>query len=428
MLAGGRVHGRHEHQGQAAALHRRARISRVFPRADELWAWAHVHVNAASPPATPSSSSKDMAAVIPKLQAMLDENPDLAYSRLVCPRKLAREHGLPRVPHPDVRNRPARRARSRSRAMSPRRCRRGIPGTRPEGAELSVSTIAGTSAPARPATSRRSCACSSRSRSIRASASARWTCRIRARTCRGVDKPELGGILKLGGALRNRRANVHARRPPRSKVRELGRSVPAPAPGGARAQLINLPDDVLCERAPAIPDPDHHAAALRHVARADEARAARRATARAIPPTDNWVHRLNLDPRFRVAAGFGTRVDPGPAGKVHGRGVGADRQGARGAAAHPARRSSACRSAQIWYDRHLLPMLGVSRQQTLLLMAPLNKRILAGGVTVHHTLAESLVQPAMTSAALRRIIRPRGRLMRALPFDRAARRPICWRA
>ena len=27
-----------------------------------------------------------------------------------------------------------------------------------------------------------------------------------------------------------------------------------------------------------------------------------------LPNADNWVHELNLDPRFRVPAGFGTKV------------------------------------------------------------------------------------------------------------------------
>ena len=36
-------------------------------------------------------------------------------------------------------------------------------------------------------------------------------------------------------------------------------------------------------------------------------------------------------------------------------------------------------------------------------MAPLNKRILTAGATVHHSLGESFVQPTMTSAALRRV-------------------------
>src|SRR5205823_6662739 len=57
-----------------------------------------------------------------------------------------------------------------------------------------------------------------------------------------------------------------------------------------------------------------------------------------LPNRGNWVHELNLDPRFRVAAG-------------------------------------------------------------------------------HQQLAESLLQPAMTSPALRRIVRPRARLMQQLPFS-----------
>ncbi|MGZ8722228.1 MAG: hypothetical protein ACXWXH_12255, partial [Aeromicrobium sp.] len=59
-----------------------------FPRADELWAWAHVHVNRSLAASDTEFVSKDMAAVIPRLLAVLQENPDLAYSRIVCPRKL----------------------------------------------------------------------------------------------------------------------------------------------------------------------------------------------------------------------------------------------------------------------------------------------------------------------------------------------------
>ncbi|MGL4883157.1 MAG: hypothetical protein ACRC8K_19170, partial [Waterburya sp.] len=57
----------------------------VFPPADQLWAWAHVHVNRSLAQQTVST---DMAAVIPKFQSVLNENPDLAYSRILCPRKL----------------------------------------------------------------------------------------------------------------------------------------------------------------------------------------------------------------------------------------------------------------------------------------------------------------------------------------------------
>ena len=63
----------------------------------------------------------------------------------------------------------------------------------------------------------------------------------------------------------------------------------------------------------------------------------------------------------------------------------------------------------IWYDRHLRPLATVKGEKALLLMAPLNKRVLASEFTVHHHLGQSFVQPTMTSAALRRTLRPRGR-------------------
>jgi hypothetical protein len=135
-----------------------------------------------------------------------------------------------------------------------------------------------------------------------------------------------------------------------------------------------------------------------------------------IVPSDNWVHRLNLDPRFRVAAGIGTRVIQDQQEKFMdaaweqiGKVLEAQKRIWRG--------QFGLLTSQIWYDRHILPTVGVSRQQTFLLMAPLNKRVLTAGSTVHFTLSESFVQPAMTSAALRRMIRPRGRLVRSLPFD-----------
>ena len=50
-----------------------------------------------------------------------------------------------------------------------------------------------------------------------------------------------------------------------------------------------------------------HAAALRALARADAA-PSQRSDGTPVPNPDNWVHELNLDPLFRVPAGFGTRV------------------------------------------------------------------------------------------------------------------------
>ena len=59
-----------------------------FPPADQLWAWAHVHVNADMAASDEQISSTNMGAVLPKLDAALKGNADVAYSRLLCPRRL----------------------------------------------------------------------------------------------------------------------------------------------------------------------------------------------------------------------------------------------------------------------------------------------------------------------------------------------------
>lgn len=60
----------------------------VFPPIDQLWAWAHVHVNRDLSASPDQITSTDMNAVLAKFAATLIQNPDNASSRIVCPRKL----------------------------------------------------------------------------------------------------------------------------------------------------------------------------------------------------------------------------------------------------------------------------------------------------------------------------------------------------
>lgn len=63
--------------------------SQFFPRRDETWAWAHVHINRNV--IGDQLQTKDAAqvnAVQQNLATLLGENPDNASSRLLCPRKL----------------------------------------------------------------------------------------------------------------------------------------------------------------------------------------------------------------------------------------------------------------------------------------------------------------------------------------------------
>ncbi len=60
----------------------------VFPPADQLWAWAHVHFNESLAANQDELVSPNMGAVLPRVQAILNEDQDQAYSRILCPRLL----------------------------------------------------------------------------------------------------------------------------------------------------------------------------------------------------------------------------------------------------------------------------------------------------------------------------------------------------
>src|SRR5690606_37928970 len=66
----------------------------VFPPAETLWAWAHVHVNEDLTASDTEITSNDMGAVLPKLEAVLADDPDRAYSPLLCPPQLAENAAL----------------------------------------------------------------------------------------------------------------------------------------------------------------------------------------------------------------------------------------------------------------------------------------------------------------------------------------------
>ncbi|MCC2592080.1 hypothetical protein LKO27_01375 [Tessaracoccus sp. OS52] len=383
----------------------------VFPKADELWAWAHVHVNRSLAASDDEFTSTDMGAVIGKFSATLAENPDLAYSRLLCPRKLKENTAYHAFLIPTF--------------ETGRRAGLGLelgdvvatmsawdPATRPQGQSFpyyhrwffrtatsgDFETLVRLLVP----------------RVVDPRVGSReMDVQVPGSGVRGVDNPDLGGILKLGGALK-----------PPSTVPPTPPDVferwdePFPRPLQTDlAHLLNLPDDYQREGEPdpIITPPLYgtwHAMARRVLTEHDGS---------PIAPDDNWIHRLNLDPRYRAAAGIGTGVIQDQQEKLMdaaweqiGDVLEASRRIRFG--------QFGLLTTEVWYDASLRPTVGLSRQRGLLLLAPLNKRILTDGVTLHHRLAGSLVQPTLTSAALRRVIRPRGRLMTSLPFD-ALHRP-----
>lgn len=66
-----------------------------FPPVDQAWAWAHVHVNADLDtnvdPDAPQANTVDKNAMLSRLEGLLDENPDIAVSRIIAPRRLERD-------------------------------------------------------------------------------------------------------------------------------------------------------------------------------------------------------------------------------------------------------------------------------------------------------------------------------------------------
>jgi hypothetical protein len=377
----------------------------VFPRADELWAWAHVHVNRTLAASDNEFVSRNMDQVIPKFQAVLGENQDLAYSRLICPRKLAENTAYHAFLIPTFEG--GRRAGLGIEIGDlPATMSAWDPAARPEGqsfpfyhrwffrtgANGDFETLVRLLKP----------------KPVDPQVGIRdMDVQFPDANVRGLDKPELGGILKLGGALRPPHKVPPA---PPDKYETWDDPFPRPLQEDL-ARLINLPDKYQAEGDPdpIITPPLYgmwHAMVKRVLNERDGT---------PIVPNQNWIHRLNLDPRFRVPAGFGTRVIQdqqelymNAAWEQIGRVLEAQlkiRRAQLGLAV-----------TQIWYDAHMTPMLGVSQQKMVLLMAPVNKRVLVEGLTLSRTMSASLLQPPMTSSALRRMVRPRGKLIQSLPF------------
>ena len=71
----------------------------------------------------------------------------------------------------------------------------------------------------------------------------------------------------------------------------------------------------------------------------------------------------------------------------------------------------------IWYERHLKPLRAANLEKSLTFVAPMQKRVVSGDATVFYQINTSLVTPAAVSASMRRILRPRARLMQSLPFE-----------
>jgi len=426
----------------------------ALPLATELWAWSHVHVNASLSPADGSLVDDDATAVATRLAAAVSSNRDVAYSRLICPRRLkanTRYHAFV-VPTFET----GRLA--------------GL-GLDPAGAPHATFSAWGGYL-GKPAAATLPCYHRWYFRTgdqgdfeylVRILEPRTLDARVGVReidlrhpgsNIRGVTDPTFGGVLKLGGALRVPDEALSAEEiETRNRFEDWDQSPPAaaayPQPFQTdMAAFVNLPDDYAVHTAddanaasgldptgdpdPLITSPLYgrwHALTQRLLLDRD---------GNPLDPDDNWVHELNLDPRHRLAAGFGTRVVQSHQEKYMDAAWG--QIGDVLEANRRIRLAQLARlvSQSLWFSQ-LTPSIDTRPERLLRLTAPAHRHVLledtkvttradamssvpgvaapsSGAATLRHRLATSRASTTLLSAPLRRALRPGARLARLLPL------------
>jgi hypothetical protein len=397
----------------------------VFPSANDLWAWAHVHLNQ-SVAAAGELVSPDVGAVATRVQTILGQNSDLAYSRLLCPRRLQEDTAYNAFVIPTF--------------ETGRLAGLGLdPGGAPYATQTAWEDYPGKAQQAaHPVYYRwffRTGDKGDFEYLVRLLRALPVDPRVGTRdmdvqnpgsNLPAIDKPELGGVLRLGGALEVPDTDLNTTE---LEAKQTYENWDQPYPDTfqkALAAFIDLPDDYAAntaetantksglstDRDPLITAPLYgqwHALTQRLLTNRDGTSA---------PNPTNWVHRLNLDPRFRVPAAFGASVVETNAEEFMDD---AWQQIGDVLAANQRIRQLhlAVGVSSRWYDAHLTPLAAADPERALTVSAPVARRVLSGTTTVAYQQGGSLVPPVFTSAVMRRVIRPGARLMRNLPFGGA---------
>ncbi len=406
----------------------------ILPAKEELWAWAHVHANRNLGADNTVIVNSDGPAIAGRLAGVLDENPDLAYSRILCPRKLVPNTAYHAFLVPTFET-----GRVAGMGLDVTKVDDAMRGAWEAHAQR--ASLAGNSVPYYQRWYFRTGIQGDFEYLVRLLKPRVMDARVGRRdidvqkpmpNLRGIAGPDANGVLRLGGALKV----------PDLALSQTERDDAArfehwddPRPHTFQRDLaafINLADDYASTSAqsahegPTVPgeivslpdgttDPDPLITApLYGMWHAMVKRVLSNADATPVPNTDNWVHELNLDPRHRTAAGFGTRVVQArqedymnAAWQQIGDVLEANRrmrlaQWARGVSLS-------------WYTRHIAPLAGSTPGRFLALAGPVSSRVVADGFTVRKQVSGSRVPLALTGATTRRALRGGGRLARAMP-------------
>lgn len=432
-----------------------------LPPSDQLWAWAHVHINTNLIGSL--FLSTDVEAIQSAAAAALDANPDVGYSRIVCPRRLEANTAYHAFLVPSFESGrlaglgqdPAGAAAVDAPAWS----ESVVPSELPvyhrwyfrTGSAGDFEYLVRLLEP-QPIDSR----VGVRDLDVQ---------RPGANIVGIVDAPgaseeqRLGGILKLGGALRipdifytpeefavvqkyDRWATLNGTQPPPHPFQaDLAAFVDlsddyqekgaAEANGAASIHEEQPADDPETEyEISRNPDP-LITAPLYGRWHSLTQRLLKDRQGADLDPNDNWVHELNLDPRWRSAAGFGTAVVQDNQEDYM--------QAAWEQVGEVLESNRTIRFAQLakaasfyWYQTHLRSVREKQPDRWLALSAPLHARVLTEStvvegersvtrrVTVRHRVDGSRVPRAALSTTMRKQLRPRGPLARRLRFDRRA--------
>jgi hypothetical protein len=387
----------------------------IFPPTEQLWAWAHVHINKDLIQQEGNVASTDMDATRARLESLLRNNPDHAYSRLLCPRRLEPDTGYHAFLIPSF--------------ESGRRAGLGLDPA-PDNPAFFATLSSWADYTDRPASALHPVY---RRWYFKTGTVGDFEYLVRLLKPRppdsrlgrrdmdtqkpgsnvpGIAKPELNGVLRLGGALK---VPDEALTDDQEAEAQAYEDWDQPYPDDfqkALGSFINLTDDYARQGDPdpLITPPLYgrwHALTERLLFEADGSDA---------PQNENWVHELNLDPRWRVPAGFGTSVIQDKQEEYMD--AAWEQVGDILEANRRIRLAQIAKEVSyIWHSRHLGPARILNEERGLILMAPMQRRVIANGFTVSHTIARSMVPPAALSAPLRRAIRPRDHVAQVLGFD-----------
>jgi hypothetical protein len=360
----------------------------VLPPADELWAWAHVHFNQSIAGSPTELVSPDMLAVLPRVQTTIAQNPDLAYARLLCPRRLDDNTGYHAFVVPTfetgrlagIGKDPSLAPHATYSAWGPAYAGQPDPTIMPiyyrwyfrTGSKGDFEYLISLLKP-RPVDPQ----VGTRDMDVQDPGS----------NIPGINDAQLGGVLKLGGALRVPDADLStAQLQERQKFENWDQPYPHPFQK-ALAAFVDLPDDYSANTAQAAntattiagisDDPDPlitsplygcwHALTQRLLTNRDGTPA---------PNPTNWVHKLNLDPRFRVAASFAADVVEANAETYMN--YAWEQIGDVLAANQRIRQLQlATEASSVWFNGHVKPLAAANAERTISLLAPVASRVVA---------------------------------------------------